>query len=367
MGFASDHALLPWPRLAPEGYRVLQEYFTMPEKFLFVDLRPLPQISGLVPERFELAFRFDRSLDLPGRLGPGTFRLHCSPVINLFAANAEPIRSDLPGSEHLLRPAGVDHNHAEVHSVDSVVGLRSAGGRHELPPFHSYDHALDSDSGVAFSWIRRELAPSAPGLNTYLSATTPRGVTPELSPEVLSVALTSSNRALAGQVRTGDISLPASRSPVPAPFKNLLPATPPTSPPGEPEQLSALIHHFFADPDAFQDAQALRDLLSLYDFAGIADPRATANSKRIDAILNLETSPVRRAFDGATLRGVSVLLDLEESRFASRGEAVLFGSVINELLAARAVVGSFVELKIRLQPSRVEYAWPARSGPQALE
>jgi type VI secretion system protein ImpG len=376
VGFDPDHALLPWPPLALEGYRVVQEYFTMPQKFLFVDLRPLPRDS--VSERFEIAFLFTRPLELPGRLSPGTFRLHCAPVINLFSASAEPIRSDLPGSEHLLRPAGVEHHHAEVYSVDSVVGLRPEGGeRREHPPFHSYEHNLNPGAGGAFTWVRRELAPSGAGLDSFLSVTTPRGVTPDPSREVLSIALTCTNRALAGQVRSGDISIPASPSPaspspaspspVPAPFKNLLPATTPTPPPRESAQLSNLVQHLFAAPDAFQDPQALRDLLALYDFAGIAEPETSANSKRIDAILTLESLPIRRVFQGAALRGMSVLVELEEARFASQGEAVLFGSVINELLASRAVVGSFVELKIRLQPSRAEYAWPARSGAQVLE
>lgn len=366
VGFDPDHALLPWPPLAPEGYRVVQEYFTMPQKFLFVDLRPLPR--GFLSERFEIAFLFTKPLELPGRLSPGTFRLHCAPVINLFSASAEPIRSDLPGSEHLLRPAGVEHHHAEVYSVDSVVGLRPEGGkRREHPPFHSYEHNLDPGAGAAFTWLRRELAPSGAGMDSFLSVTTPRGVAPDLSREVLSIALTCTNRALAGQVRSGDISIPASPSPVPAPFKNILPATTPIAPPRESAQLSNLVLHTFAAPDAFQDPQALRDLLALYDFAGIAEPESSANSKRIDAILTLEALPIRRVFQGAALRGMSVLLELEEARFASQGEAVLFGSVINELLASRAVVGSFVELKIRLQPSRAEYAWPARSGAQVLE
>lgn len=368
VGFEPGHALLPWPRLAPEGYRVAQEYFTMPEKFLFVDLRPLPAVRAFESDQFEIEFLFDRPLELPGRLTPGIFRLHCAPVINLFTASAEPIRSDLPGSEHLLRPAGIEPNHAEVYSVESVVGLKPDGGhRREHPPFHGYEHVLDPEAGAAFSWIRRERSASGAGKSTFLSVTTPRDVTPDLSREVLSVELTSTNRGLAGYVRSGDISMPASPSPLPATFKNLLPATLPTPVPPESEQLSNLIRHCFAAPEAFQDAQPLRDLLSLYDFAGIADPQATANSTRIDAILSLEARPMRRAFDGASLRGVSVVVELEEARFASQGEAVLFGSVLNELLASRVVVGSFVELKIRLQPSRAEHAWPARSGGQVLE
>jgi type VI secretion system protein ImpG len=46
VGFDPEEALLPWPRLAPDGYRLVQEYFTLPQKFLFLDLRPMSAARG---------------------------------------------------------------------------------------------------------------------------------------------------------------------------------------------------------------------------------------------------------------------------------------------------------------------------------
>jgi len=211
VGFEPDQALLPWPRLAPEWFRLAQEYFTLPQKFLFVDLRPLPAAGSFLSERFEIAFRFDSPPDLPGSLSPGIFRLHCAPVINLFRASAEPIRSDLPGAEHVLRPAGVDPDHAEVYSADSVVGLKPDGGeRREHPPFHQYKHVNPENPGGSstFSWVRRELSRLGGKVNALLSVTTPRDVVPDVSREVLSADLTCTNGALAARVRSGDISMP---------------------------------------------------------------------------------------------------------------------------------------------------------------
>jgi hypothetical protein len=51
---------------------------------------------------------------------------------------------------------------------------------------------------------------------------------------------------------------------------------------------------------------------------------------------------------------------------ASRGEAFLFGSIINELFASRVAMGSFTELTIHLRPSTAEYGWPPRNGRQIL-
>ena len=38
VGFAQDEGMLPYPRRSFLGYRLLQEYFTFPEKYLFLDL-----------------------------------------------------------------------------------------------------------------------------------------------------------------------------------------------------------------------------------------------------------------------------------------------------------------------------------------
>ena len=47
VGLEPDEALLPQPAHAHDGYRLLQEYFAFPEKFLFVDLHGLADGAGL--------------------------------------------------------------------------------------------------------------------------------------------------------------------------------------------------------------------------------------------------------------------------------------------------------------------------------
>jgi type VI secretion system protein ImpG len=359
-----EEALLPWPRFAPPGFALLQEYFTLPQKFLFLDLRPLSAARAAAAERFEITFRFDRPPELPGAFSPGTFRLNCVPVINLFRASAEPILSELPGAEHVLRPAQVDPAHAEVYSVVSVRGSRRGEAeRRSYPNFFDFKHVADprnpGAAATAFFHLRRELSASGDGLDAYLSVSTPRDVVPDLAEEVLSIDLVCTNRSLAGRVRSGDICVPTPTSPAETPFKNLLPATAPVLPPLGNQLLWRLISHFAITRHSIQSAKALRVLLSLYDFQG-------TGRNRIEAIQSLESRPERRSFDGASLWGVCIVIELAEASFASRGEAFLFGSIINELFASRVAMGSFTELTIRLQPSRAEYGWPPRNGRQVL-
>ncbi len=366
LGFGEQEGMLPWPRLAPPGFRFLQEYFALPQKFLFLDLQQLSAAREAADERFEVLFSFDRPPELPGRLGPESIRLHCVPVINLFAGSAEPIRGAVPGGEHLLRPAGVSAAHSEVYSVDGVQGVRrGAGTRTTYVPFFAFGHVRDQGR-QAFFRLRREVGPAGDGLDTYLSLGSARDVTPSLEDEVLSVELTCTNRALAGRVRAGEISVPTATSPAHVRFKNILPTTKPVLPPLGSELHWRLVGHLALGHRSLLDVEPLRALLSAYDFQGAADPQARSCRGRIDAIQSVEARPARRLLEGAALRGTGVRLELDEAAFASRGEATLFCDVLDELLASRVTLNSFSELTVRLQPSRTEYAWAPRNGSQTL-
>ena len=66
-GFADDEALLPYPPNAFPGYRLLQEYFALPQKFLFVELTGLGELAALGGgQNFEVICEFDRPPDADG-------------------------------------------------------------------------------------------------------------------------------------------------------------------------------------------------------------------------------------------------------------------------------------------------------------
>src|SRR5439155_11200074 len=90
-GFEENEALLPYPHRSFAGYRLLQEYFAFPQKFLFFDLGGFDRLRkagfGSAAEVLILISPFERSerqQSLEVSVSPETFRLGCSPVINLF-------------------------------------------------------------------------------------------------------------------------------------------------------------------------------------------------------------------------------------------------------------------------------------------
>ncbi len=363
LGLDPSEALFPWPAMAPRGFRLVQEFFTLPQKFLFFEVGGLEAVPP-AKDQLELRFEFDRPPPLPARVGREAIRLHCAPVINLFRCEGEPLRLEAPGQEHLVRAAGLNPLHMEIYSIDSVVGVRAGGPRDVYQPFVDFRHA---DEKRACYRVRRAPSPINDGIDAYLALVTPRDVSPNLEPETLSLELTCTNRSLPSQLRIGDLSVPTATSPTIARFSNLLPVSKPARPPLGSELHWRLLSHLSLGHRSLAKPEALRALLSLYNFQIQGDyPMARANALRLDSIRGVQCTEARRFLQGAPVRGQRTVVELDEAGFAGPGDLFLFGWILDELFANNLTLNSFNELSVRFFPSRMEYGWPARSGSQPL-
>ena len=366
-GLEPDLPLLPWPPLAPRGYRLLQELFTLPEKLLFVDVVGLDAARELAAERFELAFLLDRPPELPARLARDTVRTNCVPAVNLFPAPGEPISVRALGEEHLVRAAEVAPGHMEIHSVDAVVGLpEGPGERVRYQPFAGFAHGPQGGEAHYFR-LRRALSPVDDGVDTFLSVLRPGDAGAGLEAQVLSLEVTATNRAQAGRLKLGELSVPTASSPTQARFRNIVPVSPPVRPPLGTELHWRFLAHLAANRASVASVEGLRSLLGLYNFQALGDQQAgRANRLRVESLRAVETTVSRRLVGGAVARGSRVALTLDEGGFAGPGDAFLFACAVGELLAAQASLTSFVELAARLEPSRRAWTWPPRNGHKVL-
>ncbi|HXN40241.1 MAG TPA: type VI secretion system baseplate subunit TssF, partial [Myxococcaceae bacterium] len=315
-------------------------------------------------ERVELRFEFERPPALSARVGREAVKLHCVPVINLFHTDGEPLRFDAPEQEHLVRAAGINPQHMEVYSVDSVVGIREGQAeRQNYTPFVDFSHTTPAR---AFYRLRRSSSPINDGLDTFLAFAAPRDLPPQLSEETVSLRLTCTNRSLPGQLSVGDLSVPTATSPTLARFSNIVPVTKPLRPPLGHELHWRLLSHLSLTYGSIANTDALRALLGLYNFETERDhPSASANAVRLESIRSVSSLPVRRFLQGAPIRGQKTAIELLEKGFAP-GDLFLFGCVLDELFAAHLTLNSFHELSVSSFPSKVEYTWALRSGSQPL-
>jgi type VI secretion system protein ImpG len=186
-----------------------------------------------------------------------------------------------------------------------------------------------------------------------------------LEEEILSVEVTCTNRSLPGKLRVGDLSVPTAGTPTTAKPRNLTGVTRPVRPPLGSELHWHILSHLALNHCSLGDAGALRAFLELYNF-DTDEQLARTNQLRIQSIRGVELRPARRLLEGAPVRGAHMVLELEERGFAGRGDAFLFGAVLDELFAQQVTMNSFTELTIRLEPSKAEYAWAPRSGRRTI-
>ena len=85
-GFSDEEALLPARWRSFSGYRLLQEYFAFPQRFLFYDIEGLaPALQRASGNEIEIALLFSRGdAVLENVVDASNFLLHCTPAINLF-------------------------------------------------------------------------------------------------------------------------------------------------------------------------------------------------------------------------------------------------------------------------------------------
>src|SRR5690554_3054088 len=120
--FDMDQGIIPYPKNSYVGYRLLTEYFTFQEKFQFIDITELENIQNKeYGDTLNIyLYLSDSDLELEQQISENNFVLGCTPTINIFKANAEPI--SLTHKEHRY-PVVADSSRkleTEVYSISSV-------------------------------------------------------------------------------------------------------------------------------------------------------------------------------------------------------------------------------------------------------
>ena len=130
VGFGADEGMLPYSPSTFAGHRLLMEYFAFPEKFFFIDLCGLESVGAAgFKDAIEIVFLLSdiegdgRVQRLELELSKKTFRLGCSPVVNLFPQVAEPIQLNLRKYEYAVTPDVRRPHSMEIFSIDEVSAI----------------------------------------------------------------------------------------------------------------------------------------------------------------------------------------------------------------------------------------------------
>jgi type VI secretion system protein ImpG len=379
VGFSEDEGMLPYSHRSFIGHRLLMEYFTFPEKFFFIDLTGLEQVwqSGL-KDVVEIVFLIsdvegdDRRQRLELELSKKTFRLGCTPIVNLFGQVAEPVQLSQRRYEYPLTPDVRRPYATEVYSVDEVSCINTATQQTAtFEPFYSLRHSGVAGKQECF-WIARRRPSNRPndeGTDIFVSLIDLSMRT--LSPDgnILSIRTTCTNRDLPSRLpfgnEDGDFELEGAAS-----MKRIVALRKPTAPvrPSTGKgTLWRLISHLSLNYLSLveEGREALQQILRLYDIG-----RSAYSQNVIDSIIRVQS---RHHFARVSsesginfARGMRVEMELDEDQFVGGG-VYLFAAVIERFLGLSASLNSFTQLVVTT-PQRKEmlHEWQPRAGRRIL-
>jgi type VI secretion system protein ImpG len=367
VGFAPDETLLPYPAHSFRAYTLLDEYFCFPQKFMFFDLHGLARAREVGAEdEVEVRIFCGRAPRFDQDVRGTTFRLGCTPLVNLFPKPAEPIWVDHTKAEYLIVP-DVHHPHAyETHTVDSVIGSGDEPGQQRtFRPFYALRHGASTDAPDTFWHLTREEALDGASdahlslLDGNLRATSP-------AVETLSLQLTCTNRDLPAQVRFSGQPGADFDSENVAPFVRIQCIDPPTPArrraPGRRAHWR-LVSHLALNYLSVADhgPEALQAILELYDPTG-----SEAARRQIEGIRDVRSERIVRVVNGALCRGIRVTVDFDREHYVGTSPYLL-AAVLDRFLGLYASINSFTQLVARMPPDEEPlHTWPPRAGELAL-
>ena len=161
-GFSDDESLLPYPENSFTGFQLLSEYFAYPEKFNFFSLGGLDKC--LKPQscsRITITLYFNSyHQSLEKSIHQDLLKLNCTPIINLFEQDAEPIDFDHTQSEyHIVADAQMPADMHEIYSVHSVeLSSSRYKGHVQTAPYFGSRFSQKSNNYIYWHTIRKSCA-----------------------------------------------------------------------------------------------------------------------------------------------------------------------------------------------------------------
>ena len=386
VGFADEEALLPVTWRSFQGYRLLQEYFSFPQRFLFVDIVGLEgKVQRCRTDELEIVLLFGRGEPVLEKIvDASNFSLFCTPAVNLFPKRADRIPVTDSTHEFHVVPDRTRPMDFEVYEVSSVTGHGvGADSEEAFLPFYAAT-STQSNAASGYFTLRREprllsenqrrsgTRTSYVGTEVFISLVDPGEAPYAADLRQLSVTTLCTNRDLSLQMRLGlgksDFVLDAA-APVSS-IRALKGPSRPYSPLADGAIGWRFVSHLSLNylplmgGDPGQDAGALREILELYAARG--EPALT---RQIEGIQSVRVQPVTRRLPSPGPitfgRGLEIQLEVDELAFEG-GSAFLLGSVLEQFFARHVSINSFTETALRSSRRGEVMRWLPRWGERPI-
>ncbi len=342
------------------------------------DLRQMPAaFRQSLSERMELYVALDaEDKDLERNVTSDSFQLGCTPVVNLFRQRAESIPLKQNAAEYRVVPDARRPLAVEVYSIDGVTATSPAQEVVDYRPFHSFQHATSAREQQTF-WqsVRRRSTSfgTTPdhGTEVYLQLVDLELSTQAPADWILDVETTCLNRDLPHRLPFGgdeprmhlEKGGPVTR------IRCLTQPTPTRRAPLRHGTLWRLISHLSLNHlslcDSEQGAEALREILTLYDYVSSDVSRATIGGVR-DISYRPAVGRVDQGPAGGLCRGLEVTVNFDEEHYTGGGVYLLM-CILDRFLGLTCSVNSFTRFVATTnQREGPIKTWPPRAGTRVL-
>jgi len=376
VGFAENEVVIPYTKRSFVGYRLLSEYFAFPYKFLFFDILGLDQAAAKkFGSYFDVVIHLKDVTPPAAPITAETFKLGCTPIINLFNRLADPIYVSQQKYEYQVIPDVHRQLTTEVYSIDEVYTTdpRTSATR-EFSPFYSLRHAYGEQMEKSFWYAARRQSqrPEDDGTEMFISLVDmnfdPR--TPAV--EVLNVKTTCTNRDLPGKLpfggKEGDFEVEGTA--LVSRARCLTKPTETIRPPQRRAVQWRLISHLNLNYVSLttgenNSPEALQEILHLYNFND-----SSVTRKQILGITGVESRKVVRQIGEKIgtgfVRGFETTITINEEQFIGSG-MFLFACVLEQFLGLYASLNSFNQMVLRSeQREETIKVFPPKAGQQFL-
>ncbi len=374
VGFGRDEGMLPYPPRSFVGYRLLTEYLALPQKFLFFEVSgTAARCMAGAGRELDLFFYFnDSDKDLERSVVTGDVQLNCVPVINLFQHRAEPVRLDGTQFENRVVADARRPDALEIHSIERVVATAPDGAEYPIEPFFGVRHDADPAARFWQASRRRGAGARDKGTEIFLSVFNRDASAGGPANWVLSIDTLCFNRELLARLSGsgGQIGLtlvtPAAAVQRVA---MITPLTPTRRPPLSSGRLWRLLSHLSLNhlsiTGGAEGANALRELLRLYDWGDQEESRST-----IEGIVSIESrrslARVPIGASTAIAHGLDLNLEMAPERYPPGG-AFMLASVLDHFFGLYVAVNAFTRLSVRLSGRTGKLVTcPPRTGEKTL-
>ena len=370
VGFASDEAVIPWPEKVAPGYRLLQEFFVFPDKFMFLDVHGLEDTARFTGGRLVVMFDLDEPLADASGLAGESVRLNATPVVNLFDTWADPIRVDDRKGEYRLTARDSAGNRHVVHSVRHVSGQSpssiGARGRVEYAPLETFD-VLGQVRDRACYAVRRHRNPATNAIDTTIAFSRIHGAGRTPRAETVSCAVRCTNGSLCEEIPAGHIDQMTDGSPNFATFRDIQPIHPELPPPLDASLMRRSIASIAGNFSSMLGVEELRSVMATCNTRIHFDYMERRRHARLaEGLESIGAAPLDWFVEGLPVRGWDITLTVSESKLGGLGDTCLFSAVLGAFFDDLAGINTVHRLTVTARESNRSFRSPVRIGSKAV-